>query len=501
MSNELKKSHETLLGRALQLDREGHVPEAIAAYQELLSAWPALPDAWYNLAVLQRKSRQFDAALASYQRALELGIKRPEEVHLNRGVIFSDCLRQDEAAELELKKALALNPNYVPALINLANLHEDLGRRELAARVYVRLLDMDPRSPVALARFSRLKTFTDPADPLIEQMRQALTQPHLRPQDRAGLEFSLGRALDGCQAYTAAFEVYSAANRHSRESAPPGTAIYDRALAEAWTDRLIAAFPAATRPAEAAAAASGKGLPRPIFICGMFRSGSTLTEQLLAGHPLVAAGGELDLLPNMIQTALAPFPESMRAVLPQRLKSLAQEYVRALGALYPGAPNVTDKRPENYHSIGLIKTLFPEAKIIHTTRSALDNCLSIFFLHLDPGMSYALDLMDIGHHYREYLRLMAHWKALYGADIIDVDYDRLVQGPRPVMQGLLEFLSLDWDEGCLEIPAVGRSVKTASVWQVREPLYQHSSGRAQHYAKELAGLRSDLELYSARPPP
>ena len=153
MSNEMKKSHEPLLAQALQLDRQGHVPEAIAAYQQLLLDWPALPDAWYNLAVLQRKRRLFSEALISYQHALDRGIKRPEEVHLNRGVIFSDCLRQDDAAELELKKALALNPNYVPALINLANLHEDLGRRELAARVYARLLARDPNSPQALARF------------------------------------------------------------------------------------------------------------------------------------------------------------------------------------------------------------------------------------------------------------------------------------------------------------------------------------------------------------
>jgi hypothetical protein len=165
--------------------------------------------------------------------------------------------------------------------------------------------------------------------------------------------------------------------------------------------------------------------------------------------------------------------------------------------MFPGAPYVTDKRPENYLNIGLIKALFPEAKIIHTSRNALDNCLSIFFLHLDQRMSYALSLMDIGHHYVQYLRLMRHWRALYGADIVDCDYDRLVLEPRPVMEAVLEFLGLEWDERCIAVPAVGRSVKTASVWQVREPLYQRSSGRAQHYEKELAQLRRYLELYSA----
>jgi hypothetical protein len=213
---------------------------------------------------------------------------------------------------------------------------------------------------------------------------------------------------------------------------------------------------------------------------------------LLAGHPRLAAGGELEFLPNAVQTDLAPFPESIAVVLPQRLKTVAAEYRQSLGEMFPGAAYVSDKRPENYLNIGLIKLLFPDAKIVHTTRNALDNCLSIYFLHLDQRMSYALNLMDIGHHYRQYLRLMRHWKALYGPDILDIDYDALVQEPRPVVEELLSFLGLDWDERCLTV-SPGRAVKTASVWQVREPLYQRSSGRARHYEKELAELRNYLE--------
>jgi tetratricopeptide (TPR) repeat protein len=504
-----KESHEPMLREALLLDRQGHIPEAIAAYERLLKSWPALPDCWYNLAVLQRRRRQFAAALSSYQQALDRGVKKPEEVHLNRGVIYSDHLRQDDAAERELKAALSHNPNYAPALFNLANLHEDYGRRQMAARVYQRLLALDPQSPRVLARYAGLMAYADLNDPLIGRLREVLTRTDITLADRAGLEFALGRALDECQAYAAAFEMYSAANAHSRQSAPPGTPGYDRGLANAYTERLIAAFPAALaegpRPvaaataASAASAASGaiaasasKTLPRPIFVCGMYRSGSTLTEQLLAGHPLLAAGGELDFLPNAVQIDLAPFPESMAAVLPQRLKTLAAEYRHTLGEMFPAAAYVTDKRPDNYLNIGLIKRLFPDAKIVHTTRNALDNCLSIYFLHLDQRMSYALDLMDIGHHYRQYLRLMRHWKALYGADILDVDYDALVREPKLEVQELLSFLGLDWDERCLTV-APGRAVKTASVWQVREPLYQRSSGRARHYEKELAELRTYLE--------
>jgi tetratricopeptide (TPR) repeat protein len=489
----VKVPYQVMLSEALTLDRQGRSAEAVAAYERLLESWPALPDSWYNLAVLQRRTRQFAAALQSYQRALDYGIKRPEEVHLNRGVIYSDYLRQDAEAERELKTALNVNPNYAPALINLANLHEDLGQRGLASRVYERLLALDPQNARALARYAGLRNFTDLEDPLIDWLRRTLARPNLNLEERASIEFALGRALDGCQAYGQAFEMYTAANRHSRESAPPGVGIYDRALAERFTDQLIAAFPAAPRAVPlAAATATANPTPRPIFVCGMYRSGSTLTEHLLAGHPAIAAGGELDFLPNAAQTTLAPFPDSMAAVLPQRLKNLAAEYLNMLGTVFPGAAHVTDKRPENYLYIGLIKTLFPDAKIIHTTRNAVDNCLSIFFLHLDQRLSYALNLSDIGHHYRQYLRLMTHWKALFDADILDSDYDALVAEPRRSVEKLLAFLGLEWDERCLEVPPRGRSIKTASVWQVREPLHQRASGRARHYERELAELRDYL---------
>ncbi len=163
-----------------------------------------------------------------------------------------------------------------------------------------------------------------------------------------------------------------------------------------------------------------------------------------------------------------------------------------MSRLFPQAGVVTDKRPDNFLYLGLIKSLFPDAKIVHTTRNPLDNCLSVYFLHLDHGMGYALDLLDTGHYYRQYRRLMAHWKRLYGADILDFDYDAFVRAPRPAVERLLEFCGLDWQEGCLSFHRVQNAVKTASVWQVREPLYQRSSGRARHYASHLGPLRAYL---------
>ncbi len=477
-----------MLAEAAALGRAGRLAEAEAAYERVLARWPDLPDSWYNLALIQRKARRYGAALASYQQALDRGVTRPEEVHLNRGVIFADCLRREDAAERELRAALAINPQYGPALLNLANLESDLGRRDEALATYERTLAIDPACHVGLARYVDLKRVSGPDDPLVGRVRRALADPRVPLADKASLGFALGAALDACGAYDLAFDVYAAANRYSRDAAGPGALLYDRRAQERLVDALIEAFPHALPRV-----AGMRSAARPIFVCGMFRSGSTLAEQVLAGHSRVVAGGEIDLIPALVRTELAPFPAHMAEVSPQQLAALAERYLESLSQLFPGASHVTDKRPDNFLYLGLIKRLFPDAKIVHTTRNPLDNCLSVYFLHLDHGMGYALDLADIAHYYRQYRRLMTHWKALFGEDILDFDYDAFVREPRPSMERLLAHCGLGWEERCLDFHRVANAVKTASVWQVREPLYQRSSGRWRNYARRLGPLRASLD--------
>jgi tetratricopeptide (TPR) repeat protein len=481
-----------MLEEAERHQREGRISDAIEAYKRLLASWPGLPQSWYELGRLQRETRDYAGALASYQEALERHVARPEEVHLNRGVIFSDGLNDYAAAEREINAALSLNPAYVPALMNLANLHEDLGRRDRAAETYERILALAPEAPRILARYAGLKTFTERDDPFIGRLQKALERPDTAAADRASVGFALGRALDAVGAHDAAFRAYLAANRHSREAAGSSFRDYDLARHERYVDRLIAAFPAKSRNMAPRIYAPRADAPRPIFICGMHRSGSTLTEQLLAGHAQVAAGGELDFLPRAVRTRLDPFPESLQTVSSVALETLAVDYAERLHELFGAAAFVTDKRPDNFLLIGLIKTLYPDAKVVHTMRDPLDNCLSIFFLHLDQSLNYALDLMDIGHYYVQYRRLMAHWRSLYASDIIDLSYEALVQDTKPVVSGLLAGLGLAADERCFTVPPAGRIVKTASVWQVREPLYQRAVGRARHYERQLGVLREYL---------
>ena len=459
-----------LLDEASRLRKLGRTDAAIDAYRRLLTAKPDLADSWYNLGWLQRQARAFDDALASYQQALDLGVAGAEEVHLNRAVILSDHLHRSDEAMAELEAALQRNPDYVPALLNIGNLHEDLGDREQAKTAYARALEIAPGSALALARLASLSHAAELDRGLEARLRRAIEQADAA--DRADLGFALAGLLDAAGAYDEAFEAARAANEASRVSTG---ARYDRAMHEGFVDRLIETF---REPATGTAQAPA------MFVCGLFRSGSTLVEQILGAHSQVTAGGELDLVPALVAT-IEPYPEAVARADPATIQRWRETY-RA--GLPPHEGLLTDKRPDNFLHIGLIKTLFPRAKIIHTRRDPLDNLLSVYFLHLDPGMAYALDLGDLAHWHGQYVRLMAHWRSLYPDDIFDVDYDALVREPSPVIAGLLKFLGLDWEDAVLEFHRRKVAVKTASVWQVRQPLHARSSGRWRNYRKPLEPL-------------
>jgi len=458
-----------LLREASRLRTLGRVDEAIDAYERLLEVKPDLGDCWYNLGWLQRKARRFDAALDSYDRALDLGINDPEEVHLNRAVIFSDHLHQPEDAERELRDALDKNPNYVPELLNLGNLHEDLGDRDAARDAYQRALAVESRNGLALARLAGVSHAGELDQSLAQQLRIAIARAET-PVEQADLGYSLAGLLDAAGAYEDAFEAAATANEASLTA---GGARYDRAEQEQLVRRLIDTF---------SSPATGTHSSPAVFICGLFRSGSTLVEQILGAHPGVTAGGELDLIPALMPE-IEGYPEAVASADESTLERWRESYARGLPP-HPGRL-LTDKRPDNFLHIGLIKALFPRAKIVHTKRNPLDNLLSLYFLHLDPGMAYALDLEDAAHWFGQYERLMAHWKALFPEDILDVDYDELVREPKPVIERLLNFLDLEWVGALLDFHRGTTPVKTASVWQVRQPLHARSSGRWQNYRKQL----------------
>ena len=475
---------EALALQAAALRRAGRVVEAITAYETLLALRPELAESWYNLGWLLRQARRFEAALAAYQQALDRGVSMPEEVHLNRAVILSDHLSRSGQAADELRKALATNPEYVPALLNLGNLEEDLGARDQAKICYERALILDPDNVLALARSAGLVDAGPANASFVARLRSMLESSQLTAADRADLGFALGRLFDAAGQFDPAFAAYAAANKASSRSAiEDGYPRYDAGHHEDLVDRLILTF---ARPVEPLA---GSPDPVPLFICGMFRSGSSLTEQILASHSRVVAGGERDLIPSIIASQLQPYPQACEGLSPPDRDRLRRLYIDGLGPPSREDRIVTDKRPDNFLHVGLIKVMFPTAKIIHTRRQPLDNILSLYFLHLNPQMSYGSDLLDAAHWYRQYRRLMEHWTALYPDDIFDLDYDALVADPRPVVAALLAFCGLQWEDDCLVPHRAPGTVKTASVWQVREPLYRRSSGRWRNYERHLGSLR------------
>jgi tetratricopeptide (TPR) repeat protein len=484
----LARSPEDWLKQALDHQNAGRLEEAVAAFEALLAQRPELADVWFDLGRLRRRIGRHEAALDAYDRALTRGGRGPEEARLNRAVILSDYLHRPDEAEAELNTALKLNPRFAPAWLNLGNLHEDRGRRDPARAAYEQALALEPGNVLALARLAGVARASGPDDPLIGRLRAALKAIGAGSPDermaRADLGFALGRMLDEAGAWDEAFAAYAQANRDSRLIPGPPGARYDRAAQEAVVDQLIAAFPEPTD--------RDGGEDAPLFICGMFRSGSTLAEQILAAHSRVTPGGELELLPALVRRELQPWPHSLKTLDEGRIVSLRAAYLDGLRTRLPGAGVITDKRPDNFLHVGLIKTLFPKARIIHTRRDPMDNCLSCWCLHLSHAMPWALALEDAAHWLIQQERLMDHWKSLWPDDIHTLDYDALVADPEANVRGLLAFCGLDWDDGCLSFHALDNAVRTASVWQVREPLYRRASGRWRNYEPHLGPLKAAL---------
>ncbi len=480
---------DALRARADALLQAGRHPEAILAYRELLAAAPQFADGWFNLGYLMQVAGQFADAVACYERAIVSGVGRPEEAWRNKALILTEQLARPRDAEEALRAALRCNDRYVPAWVDLGRIAEETGRRDEAAAAYDKALSVDPSHALALAHLANVRRPKGGDDPLVERLRRATSEPARSPADRAALGFALGKVLDDLASYDEAFRAYAQANRDSRESAGPGWRGYDRSAWEAWTARLPGWFAGASSPSQPPVQEQP---PRLIFVCGMFRSGSTLVETILASHPEVTAGGELDLVPRVGRELWAHVRAGGHPADSRRLADAREYYLRSVRTLHPGARVLTDKRPDNFLHVGLIKQLFPTAKIVHTVRDPLDTCLSVFFTHFDLSQAYATDLQDIAHWYRLYEGLMAQWKAQYGDDILDLRYEDLVYDPQAQIASLLEFTGLDWDDACLDFHQAKRSVQTPSVWQVRRPLYASSCGRWKHYRSHLAPLARAL---------
>ncbi len=468
---------------AARMEQQGKRAEAESCYRTLIASQPDLAVARFNFACFLRRGGRLEEALAEHQKALDLGIDHPEEVLSNMGVIHTE-LRRDVAARAFLERALGVDPSYIPAMYNLALLHEEFGDQEKAMQLFEAILELNPAYYNALIRIAEARPVASSTDPVLKKLRRALRRSGIDATTREGLCFAMGKVLDDCGLYDEAFAHYELGNqasiarlqRYDRPAEEDRVARITQALSADW---LAAREPISDRPL--------------VFITGMFRSGSTLFEQLLAAHPDVTAGGEISYFGRAVASAGSSDPASIAALNADGWRRLGTDYIGYLDRTFPQAALVTNKRPDAFGWLGVIKALFPNARFVNTARNALDTCLSIYFQQLDGRVAYANDLLNIGHHYLQYRRLMDHWKQLFGASILDADYDAFVADPRPTTEVLLRFLGLSWHEGCLSFQQLPNRVRTASVSQVREPLYRKSSGRWRNYERQLAPLRRLLD--------
>jgi hypothetical protein len=230
----------------------------------------------------------------------------------------------------------------------------------------------------------------------------------------------------------------------------------------------------------------------PILIVGMPRSGTTLVEQILSSHPNIAAGGELSFWGRLSQAGPGVFDAAAEAETVQRL---AGDYLAVLRAVAPDAARVTDKMPFNFFLLGAIRQAFPHATIVHCRRHPIDTCLSIYVTDFQTRYDFASDRGSLVFMYREYLRMMAHWRSVLPPDgCIDVDYETLVTDPEPTTRRLVAACGLEWSDACLAPDRNKRAITTASLWQARQPIYRTSVERWRRYQPWLGELRELLAV-------
>ncbi len=450
-----KPTPQRAIVEGLACQKAGKLPQAAQMYVSVIQEDPSNSDAWHLLGTIEIARGNFPAAHDLISKALLL---KPDCAiyHHNLGFVLGALSRMPEAVA-SYRRAVELAPDYAEALFNLAQM-------------------------------VRVKA----GDPMIAAVDRLLAKTDLSDQDRCFIEFAAGKIHANLGHHDRAFGHYAAGNA-ARKAKPK------EATGRAYLERILAqSVPApATRTVEDKAA--GK---TPVFIVGMPRSGTSLAEQVLASHPSVHGAGELPLIERICNTlphrspGRAPYPECLATVPEDALAELAGSYLKHAAAQAGDVRIITDKSPLNFRHLGLIARLFPDARIVHCRRDALDTCLSCYFQNFSNGQDYSFDLSDLGRFYGDYRWMMAQWAERLPIPIFDLDYEALVKDLEGTGRKLLEFCGLDWHPDCNRFFETERPVLTASRAQVRRPVYTTSIGKWRPYEKHLGPLIEALGEYA-----
>ena len=474
-----------------------------------------------NVGEMYRQSGQLEAAISFGRRAVALNASDAQSLY-NLGVALADAGETQEAKKI-YQRATEIDPSHGLAFNNWGSAVEGEGDKQTAKKLYQAAVDINPRHAEAqnnlgailseqgelddaraafgaaiAARpdfadphfnISTLKTYT-PGDPHAD-MLENLAKHRLDLPDpaRAKLCFALGKVREDLGYHRRAFEAYAEGNRLVRS-----TFHFDEARSERTLSGIKEIF---TKDFLQSRSGFGHPDPTPVFIVGMPRSGTTLLEQILSSHPSVYGAGELSVLNDVIVQAcvLTPdgFPQALKSFDRDECKEMGGAYINQLRSLSNMATRITDKMPANFFHIGMIRLMMPNAKIIHSRRTALDTCWSNFTRHFNATMEFAYDLEELGRYYNRYEDIMDHWTRVLPDDtILHVDYESVVEDLEGVARRMIAFIDLDWDDACLSFHTNPRHVQTASIAQVRQPIYKSSLSRWKLFEEQLQPLQKVL---------
>jgi tetratricopeptide (TPR) repeat protein len=454
---------------------------------------PRLPEAYLHLGNSLLAINALIEADAAYRAGLEIA---PDHAALHRAhAMVERALGRLADAQASARRALALHPDAADTLALLGSLAIDHGRFDEAEDLLRQALAIDPWLPEALASLTAVRKMS-PADVPWRDAAERVLARGLAVAHAINLHHALGKYYDDVDDPAAAFEHHRRGNELARGS----RSRYDRAEMTQRVTRTLAAF---DRNALAALRPAGLASERPVFVVGMPRSGTSLTEQILASHPQVHGAGELLYwifaadAERAANTEQSGVNSEQRAANSERraaqIAELGRVYLEGIATRGPDASRVVDKLPVNFRNIGLIHAALPGARFIHLERNALDTCLSIYFQGFSAAHPYATDFGDLAHYYHEYRRLMAHWRSVLPPQmLLEVQYENLVDDPEGWTRRMLSHIGLPWDPCCLEFHRTDRPVLTASNWQVRQPISKRSVGRWRRYERFIRPLREAL---------
>lgn len=429
-----------------------------------------------------RKLVEIEPRLALNHKSLGLVVE-----HLgNPGLALESYMRADR-----------LEPENAETLHDIGRCLSMIGEHERAIEYFRKSLAADPHFGLALYAYSQSWKFA-PAevDAFIRNATEATKAPAVLadPPVHANLHYAMGKALDDVSRHEEAFEHFRRANELRRPESEENEHLSFVNVTDAFTREFLN-----TRRA------MGLETDRPVFILGLPRSGTTLTESLCGAHSLITAGDEQTYMPQHIQSlgrdsnAPGAFKRNLEALSSAQIRQIGERYLAQCAPVAGTTPHFTDKLPHNFLNIGFIALLFPNAKIIHCRRHPLDNCFSLYSNSMSKFHNrYKSDLARLGLYYRQYAQLMDHWNAVLPGRIHEVFYEDMVANTELNARGLIAYLGLDWEDGVMDRSGSQRSVRTLSGWQVRQPIYQTSKGKWRRYESHLGPLIEAIGPYVAR---